>query len=245
MFRFNFDRRLIYILLGCLVLFSLISFSSGNLIATLFTLPAVLVAITFHEHAHAWVADRLGDETPRMQGRLTLNPLAHLDPVGSILLLFAGFGWGKPVQINSRNFNRNVSIAKGEALVSLAGPVINFILAIIFAIILGIVYMFAPSSFLTTTIGEVIYILLQECVLINIGLGVFNLLPLPPLDGSKIFINLFPYNTRRWIMEHEQIFYYIFLAIWITGLAGIIISPIISLLYNGLMNGIHAIFRLF
>lgn len=242
---FEIDRRFIYILLGCLVLFSLINFSSGNIIATLFTLPAVIIAIAFHEYAHAWMADRLGDETPRMQGRLTLNPLKHLDPVGSILLLFAGFGWGKPVQINSRNFNRNVSMSKGEALVSLAGPVMNFILAIIFAIILGVVYMFAPSSFLTTTIGGVVYILLQECVLINIGLGVFNLLPLPPLDGSKIFINLFPYNARRWIMEHEQIFYYAFLIIWITGLAGIIISPIIKLLYNGLMNGILAIFRLF
>ena len=242
---FEIDRRFIYILLGCLVLFSLINFSSGNIIATLFTLPAVIIAIAFHEYAHAWMADRLGDETPRMQGRLTLNPLKHLDPVGSILLLFAGFGWGKPVQINSRNFNRNVSMSKGEALVSLAGPVMNFILAIIFAIILGVVYMFAPSSFLTTTIGGVVYILLQECVLINIGLGVFNLLPLPPLDGSKIFINLFSYNARRWIMEHEQIFYYIFLGIWITGLAGIIISPIINLLYNGLMNGILAIFRLF
>ena len=245
MFGFGFDRRFIYILLGCLVLFSLINFSSGNLLAILFTLPAVIIAIAFHEYAHAWMADRLGDETPRMQGRLTLNPLKHLDPVGSILLLFAGFGWGKPVQINSRNFNRNVSMSKGEALVSLAGPVMNFILAIIFAIILGVVYMFAPSSFLTTTIGGVVYILLQECVLINIGLGVFNLLPLPPLDGSKIFINLFPYNARRWIMEHEQIFYYAFLIIWITGLAGIIISPIIKLLYNGLMNGILAIFRLF
>lgn len=242
---FEIDRRFIYILLGCLVLFSLINFSSGNLIAILFTLPAVIIAIAFHEYAHAWMADRLGDETPRMQGRLTLNPLKHLDPVGFILLLFAGFGWGKPVQINSRNFNRNVSMSKGEALVSLAGPVMNFILAIIFAIILGVVYMFAPSSFLTTTIGGVVYILLQECVLINIGLGVFNLLPLPPLDGSKIFINLFPYNARRWIMEHEQIFYYAFLIIWITGLAGIIISPIIKLLYNGLMNGILAIFRLF
>ena len=242
---FEIDRRFIYILLGCLVLFSLINFSSGNLLAILFTLPAVIIAIAFHEYAHAWMADRLGDETPRMQGRLTLNPLKHLDPVGFILLLFAGFGWGKPVQINSRNFNRNVSMSKGEALVSLAGPVMNFILAIIFAIILGVVYMFAPSSFLTTTIGEVIYILLQECVLINIGLGVFNLLPLPPLDGSKIFINLFPYNARRWIMEHEQIFYYAFLIIWITGLAGLIISPIINLLYNGLMNGILAIFRLF
>ena len=215
------------------------------MIATLFTLPAVLIAITFHEYAHAWVADKLGDETPRMQGRLTLNPLSHMDPVGFILLLFAGFGWGKPVQINTRNFNRDVSMEKGEILVSIAGPIMSFILAIIFAILLGAVYMFAPSSFFATTIGGIVYILLQECVVINIGLGVFNLLPLPPLDGSKIFINLFPYNARRWIMEHEQIFYYAFLIIWITGIASIIISPIINFLYNGLMNGVLAIFRLF
>lgn len=242
---FSFDRRFIYILLGCLVIFNLISFSAGNLIAILLTLPAVIIAITFHEYAHAWMADRLGDDTPRMQGRLNLNPLSHLDPVGFVLLIFAGFGWGKPVQINPRNFNRDVTMQKGEALVSLAGPVMNFILAILFAIILGAIYMFAPANIFLTKVGGLAYILLQECVIINIGLGVFNLLPIPPLDGSKIFINLFPYNTRRWIMEHEQIFYYIFLAIWITGLAGVIISPIINFLYNGLMDGILAIFRLF
>lgn len=242
---FSFDRRFIYILLACLVLFSLISFTSTNFVALLFTLPAVIIAITFHEYAHAWMADKLGDDTPRMQGRLTLNPLSHLDPVGFVLLMFAGFGWGKPVQINTRNFNRNVSMQKGETLVSLAGPLMNFILAIVFAIILGAIYMFVPGSFFATTAGGLVYILLQECVIMNIGLGVFNLLPLPPLDGSKIFINLFSYNTRRWIMEHEQIFYYIFLAIWITGLAGLIISPIISFLYNGLMDGVVALFRLF
>ena len=242
---FEIDRRFIYILLGCLVLFSIFTYSTGNIVLLLFTIPPVIIAITFHEFAHAWMADKLGDETPRMQGRLTLNPLSHLDPVGFVLLMFAGFGWGKPVQIDTRNFNRNVSVQKGEVLVSLAGPVMNFILAILFAVIFGAVYMFASSAFFASTIGSVIYVLLKECVIMNIGLGVFNLIPLPPLDGSKIFINLFSYNARRWIMEHEQIFYYIFLGIWITGLAGIIISPIINFLYSGLMNGILAIFRLF
>ena len=242
---FEIDRRFIYILLGCLVLFSIFTYSTGNIVSLLFTIPPVIIAITFHEFAHAWMADKLGDETPRMQGRLTLNPLSHLDPVGFVLLMFAGFGWGKPVQIDTRNFNRNVSVQKGEVLVSLAGPVMNFILAILFAVIFGAVYMFASNAFFASTIGSVIYVLLKECVIMNIGLGVFNLIPLPPLDGSKIFMNLFPYNARRWIMEHEQIFYYIFLGIWITGLAGIIISPIINFLYSGLMNGILAIFRLF
>lgn len=106
--------------------------------------------------------------------------------------------------------------------------------------------MFAPKAFLAqTTIGFVITILLQEIVIINIGLGVFNLIPLPPLDGSKVFINLFSYRARTWILEHEQIFYYIFLAIWITGLAGIIITPIMSAIYNALMKLVLSILRLF
>ena len=242
MFNFNFDKRTIYIVLACIIAFGLLNFSGNMLLSTLFTLPAVLVAITFHEYAHAFVADKLGDETPRMQGRLTLNPLAHLDPAGFVLLLFAGFGWGKPVQIDTRNFNRNVSMEKGEIFVSLAGPIMNFILSIIFAVILGVVYKFAPDTFLTTSIGEVVFVLIQECVIINIGLGVFNLLPLPPLDGSKIFINLFSYNARRWIIEHERYFYYAFLIIWITGITGYIIAPIVSGIYNGLMSIVLKIF---
>ena len=245
MFGFNFDRKFIYILLGALALSSLMNYSRIELLSLLLTLPAVIIAITFHEYAHAFAADKLGDDTPRMQGRLNLNPLSHIDPVGFMLLMFAGFGWGKPVQINPRNFNRNVRMDKGEAIVSLAGPLMNFILVIVSAVILAAVYMFGNSSFLTSTVGTIIYILLQELVIINIGLGVFNLIPLPPLDGSKIFINFMPYNARRWILEHSQIFYYIFLAIWITGLAGVIISPIINLLYDGLMGGVLSIFRLF
>lgn len=245
MFGFNIDRRFIYILLGAFILMSIMRFSQIQFISLLLTLPAVIIAITFHEYAHAFVADRLGDDTPRMQGRLNLNPMSHIDPFGFVLLMFAGFGWGKPVEINTRNFNRNVNMDKGEALVSLAGPLMNFILAIVFAIINVALYMFTSHSFLVSTTGNLIFILIKEIVVINIGLGVFNLIPLPPLDGSKIFINFFPYNARRWIIEHGPIFYYIFLAIWITGLAGIIISPIINLLYNGLMNGIMAIFRLF
>lgn len=235
MFEFNFDKRILYVILACLVLYGVMNLTNGSLIATLFALPAVLIAITFHEFAHSWVADKLGDETPRMQGRLTLNPLAHLDPAGFILLLFAGFGWGKPVQINTRNFNKNVGATKGEILVALAGPVMNFILSVIFAIILGSIYKFTTAEFLASSLGQVLFTLIQECIIINIGLGVFNLLPLPPLDGSKIFLNLFSYNARRWIIEHERYFYYAFLAIWITGIASIIIAPIISALYNGLM----------
>lgn len=245
MFGFNFDRKFLYILLGCLALYGLIGFSQARLLGLLLTLPAVIVAITFHEYAHALAADKLGDDTPRIQGRLNLNPMSHIDPIGFMLLMFAGFGWGKPVQINPRNFNRNITMDKGQAIVSLAGPLMNFIIAIVVAIISTAIYMLSSVSFLDSMVGTIIDILLQQLIIINIGLGVFNLIPLPPLDGSKVFINLFPYKTRRWIIEHEQVFYYIFLAIWITGLAGVIISPIIDLLYGGLMNGVLWIFRLF
>ena len=106
---FSFDKRALYVILAILVIFSLRSLTGGYLLSLLLTLPAVIIAITFHEFAHAWMADRLGDTTPRYQGRLTLNPLAHLDPVGFILLIFAHVGWGKPVQINPNNFTSNKS----------------------------------------------------------------------------------------------------------------------------------------
>ena len=245
MFGFGFDKRFIYVLLGALLLRTIMGYSQEQLMALLLTLPAVIIAITFHEFAHAWAADKLGDDTPRMQGRLNLNPMSHIDPIGFMLLMFAGFGWGKPVQINPRNFNRNVRMDKGEALVSLAGPLMNFIIAIISAFALGAVYMYSSADFFFSTTGSIIYILLQQILAINIGLGVFNLIPLPPLDGSKIFINYLPYRARRWVIEHEQIFQIIFIVIWVTGLAGLIISPIINLIYDGLMWGVLSIFRLF
>lgn len=116
------DKRFIYIIVIIIAAYSVISLLSNPmaLLILLYSIPGVLVAITFHEYAHAFAADKLGDDTPRLQGRLSLNPLAHLDPIGSLMLLFVGVGWGKPVQINPNNFNRTVSISKGEAIVSAA-----------------------------------------------------------------------------------------------------------------------------
>ena len=130
---FNIDRRYLYVILGVLVVGSLVSYMSNpmDLLYLVLTLPGVIIAITFHEFAHAWMADRLGDDTPRSQGRLNLNPLSHLDPFGFAMLVFAHFGWGKPVQINPRNFNRNKSMSAQEAMVAVAGPVMNIIIAIV------------------------------------------------------------------------------------------------------------------
>lgn len=236
------DRRILYIVLGLFILSNVVSLltDTNALLSLLLSLPAVLIAITFHEFAHGFAADKLGDDTPRRQGRLNLNPLSHLDPVGTVMLIFAGFGWGKPVEINSRNFNRNVKMSVGEAIVAAAGPLMNFILAIVFGIIYAVVWKFTPS-FIATHVGSIVVILLRSCILVNIGLGIFNLIPLPPLDGSKIIGGFLPYNVRNWFERYYQIFYIVFVIIWVTGIAGMIISPLISLTYEGIMGAISSI----
>lgn len=145
MFNFSYDKRFLYIILGISIVLGLIGMSKLELLSLLLTLPGVIVAITFHEFAHAYAAYRLGDDTPKMQGRLNLNPTSHLDPIGFVLLIFAHIGWGKPVQINPRNFDRKVSMSKGEAIVSVAGPVMNFMLAIVFTIIYFTICKLAPT----------------------------------------------------------------------------------------------------
>ena len=215
----------------------------GALLGLVLSIPGVLIAITFHEFAHAWMADKLGDDTPRRQGRLNLNPLSHIDPVGIAMLLFAGFGWGKPVEINQNNFNRTVSLRKGNALVSLAGPVMNFILAIIFSIIYA-VFLVVGKTFLLTTAGGIVSSIILSIISMNVGLGVFNLIPLPPLDGSKILTAILPTNARNWMENHEQLLYIIFVIIWITPIATMLIRPVINLINTGLVNLIYLVVNL-
>lgn len=245
MFNFSFDKRVIYIILGCLILSTVIGYLSdpNKLLGLIISIPAVLIAITFHEFAHAFAADKLGDDTPRRQGRLSLNPLQHLDPVGSLLLLFAGFGWGKPVEINPRNFNRNISMEKADAIVSIAGPLMNLFLAIVFTLIYCAIVKFAPNVLIGNT-GGAIQLLLMSIVSINIGLGVFNLIPLPPLDGSKVIMPFLPAKAKSFFIEREQIFYIVFVILWITGFAGYIISPAITFIYKWIINLGLAIFGL-
>ena len=226
MFGFNLDKRAMYIVMAVLLVMAFSRFlsSPGKLLDIVLAAPAVLIAITFHEYAHAFAADKLGDDTPRRQGRLTLNPIAHLDPIGSVLLLVAGFGWGKPVEINPRNFNRKHTMSAGEAIVSVAGPLMNFILAIVFSIVLAITMkslnigtdqLYRIIMLTPTSITDIIITILVSFVTINIGLGLFNLIPLPPLDGSKILKNFLPYNAKNWYESNEQLLYMIFLVIWI------------------------------
>ena len=246
MFNFSLDKRYIYIIMAIIVLRSIARYlyDPQLLLGLIVSIPAVLVAITFHEFAHAFVADKLGDDTARRQGRLNLNPLSHLDPIGSLLLLFAGFGWGKPVEVNPRNYTRKIPMEKAEALVSIAGPLMNFILAIIFTLIYCATIKYAGISFITSAIGKTILMLISSIISINVGLGVFNLIPLPPLDGSKIIMPFLPYKAKNWFTSNERIFYIIFVVIWITGIAGYIITPIINVVANGILHLGTSIFGL-
>lgn len=219
-------------------------YSPEALLALVLSIPGVIIAMTFHEFAHAWMADKLGDDTPRRQGRLTLNPFKHMEPIGMLMLLFAGFGWGRPVEINSNNFNRTISIRKGNALVALAGPAINLILAIVFSIIYAFILAFGGTFILTQT-GQIISSIIVYIISMNVGLGVFNLIPLPPLDGSKILVALLPVNARNWFESHERMLYIAFIILWITPLATLVISPIIKLINAGLLNLIALIVGLF
>lgn len=238
MFNFSFDKRTIYIIIAIMVITVLVQYGTNPnaLFSLLVSAPGVLIAITFHEFAHGYVAYKLGDNTAKSEGRLSLNPLAHLDPIGTLMLLVAGFGWGKPVNVNPSNYTRKISMEKGEMLVSLAGPLMNIILAFVFSIIYFAIYKYAGITFIGTTVGKVVMMLIAATISINIGLGVFNLIPLPPLDGSKIIIPFLPYNAKQWFRKNEEIFHIVFVVIWITGISSVIITPAINVVSEGIMK---------
>ncbi len=151
--------------------------------------PAILLALTFHEFAHGWIALKLGDTTARDSGRLTLNPVSHLDIFGTIMLLIGPFGWAKPVPVNSYNLKN----PKRDLLfISLAGPVSNIILALILGYLLRLIIIYNPSLANLQHLGD----FLSLSILINIGISFFNLIPIPPLDGSKILLGIMP---NSWI----------------------------------------------
>ena len=206
---FNIDRKTVLIILGVMVLVNVL-LGQRSIEGIIISLPGVIVAMTFHEFAHAWAATKLGDETPRQQGRLSLNPISHIDPVGLICLMLLGFGWGKPVQINPRNFDGKYSISKAEAIVAAAGPIMNFILAFVFLIIYAI---FGMTVTTITTTTNVISSILISIISVNLGLGVFNLIPIYPLDGAKVLNHFLPYKAKEWMIRNQTILTIIVFAI--------------------------------
>jgi Zn-dependent protease len=175
----------------------------------------LLIALPIHELAHAFIAYRLGDVTARDYGRLSFNPLDHLDPIGAIMILLGGFGWAKPVPVNPYGLYRSRNSTIGFALVSLAGPLSNLFLAALFAIPIRLHLI--PSGFLLQ--------LVSGFVIVNIALAVFNLIPIPPLDGSRIAVAILPPQWGEYILRLEQYGIIIVLALVFLGVIGLLMGP--------------------
>jgi Zn-dependent protease len=194
-------------------------------------IPGMLIAFTFHEYAHALVADKLGDKTPRFQGRLTLNPIAHIDPIGFIAVLIFSFGWAKPVQTNPSAYK---NYYKDDLKVSLAGPISNFLVAIVLALILGLYVRFAYGV-LPSALSGVLFSMMRFALVININIGLFNLIPIPGLDGFSLLRDLSPKTFYRFEEKFYQYQMLIMLALIFVGgriiqvPAGIIINWLLSL----------------
>jgi Zn-dependent protease len=163
--------------------------------AAVLNLIVLLLSLTFHEFFHAWSAWRLGDDTAARMGRLTLNPIPHIDLWGTIILplLNAPIGWAKPVPVNPARFDRRFKMTTGDIIVSSAGPLSNLLLGLVCAVIAGILFRFAPEA---VGPGSAANALLSRFMLVNAGLAVFNLLPIPPLDGGHVAEALMPYRWR-------------------------------------------------
>ncbi|MGI9862172.1 site-2 protease family protein [Moorella naiadis] len=194
-----------------------------NLTQLLLGIPAILIALTFHEYAHGKVAYFLGDPTARNQGRLTLNPLAHLDILGTLLLIVAGFGWAKPVQINPFYFQ--MDRRKGMMLVGLAGPVMNLVLGYLAAVLLNILLRMNLGGLWLQTF-------LNLLVGYNVVLAVFNLIPVPPLDGSRVLAGILPPEGAAAVYRLESYGTLILLLLIATGIIGHILGPLVNLVLN-------------
>ena len=201
-------------------------FSRLNPVTVLVRALVLFTAMPIHECAHGWVADKLGDHTARSQGRLTLNPFHHLDPFGSVLLLLAGVGWAKPVPVNPYYFHK-IDRRAGMALTALAGPVSNLLMSIITLLIAKLLLLFGVN-------GILVSIFITMCQ-INLGLAVFNLIPIHPLDGSRILSYFLPAKAADWLDEHEQIIYIIFMVVILfTNLLDVPLSFLSGLLFRAI-----------
>lgn len=202
----------------------------SNLISILINVPITLIALTGHELAHAWVSDKLGDPTPHKEGRLSLNPFAHLDLVGTILMIFTGFGWAKPVSINPMYYKNR---KKGMAFTAAAGPIANFVMAFAAVLLGAVVGIFCDiSGFGAGFAGifeSIMFIFAQR----NLCFMVFNLIPIPPLDGSKVLGLVIPNRIYYRILQYEQ--YAIFL---------IMILSVLGVFDSIIGNGVYAVLRM-
>lgn len=202
-------------------------------IEILYLVPAILLALSVHEFSHGWVSYKLGDPTPLHEGRLSLNPFRHLDPMGTLFLIVFKFGWAKPVMVNPQYYQKP---RRDMALVAAAGPLSNFILALLAYILIAILLK-TGQPVQTPGFWSAFYQFLMILALINIGLGIFNLLPLPPLDGSKILGAFLPKEMYFGYMRFEQYGMMVLIILLFTGL----LTGPLRVLREGITSGIWQI----
>ncbi len=202
----------------------------------IYVVPAIIITVTLHELAHGWVSYKFGDPTPKLDGRLSLNPLHHLDPIGTIALLLVGFGWAKPVHIDPRYYK---DAKTGIVWTAFAGPLMNFIIAFV-AIFLFNLLLKVPVSIFSSEIMTRIFIyliyLMQYTALISLGQAIFNLIPLPPLDGSKILYGVLPDSVYFNIMKYEN---WLSLILFLVLFSGVLNGPLVSIrtiIFDGMNN---------
>ncbi len=221
-------------------------FSVWTLVSLLVSVPIVLFSLSFHEFAHAWAADKLGDSTARWHGRLTLNPFRHLDLVGTLSMIAFGIGWAKPVPVDVRNF-RNPK--KGMALTGLAGPVSNLILSfagiLCYRILNAVTKLggyLSHGNYIGNIYGilDVVALFLIIFSQMNAYLAVFNLIPVPPFDGSRIFYFLLPDKWYFSVMRYERVIMIVMLVLLATG----ILTPVISAVSDGVLSAFDFVIRL-
>lgn len=195
-------------------------------------LPAILIGLSFHEFAHAYAAVRLGDPTPKFQKRVTLNPIAHIDIFGFLALIFIGFGWGKPVEINPNNFK---NIRRDSLIVDVAGVTVNLILSIIFAGVLRLLVVY-QYDFLSTSLGSLVTQMIFAIITINIVLMIFNLLPIPPLDGFGILTEIFNLREKEFYYQIYDKGFVILLLLLIFNITGLVLVPAVEFVYSLVMG---------
>ena len=209
---------------------------TSYLVSMLLSLPVILLSLSLHEAAHGFAAWRMGDPTAKNLGRLTANPIKHLDPAGFICMLLTGFGWATPVPINTRNL-RNPR--RDTALVGLAGPLSNLLLAFVFLLLLrflgfGWLARLAVSSSLQFNLIQFTILFLYYGVFMNVTLAVFNLLPVPPLDGSRIFYVFLPPRLYFKVMQHERVISLVVMALLLLGPLSALINLVTDLIVGGM-----------